>query len=118
MRFDFSSSSNSMDGEYLGIGNIQNSNVGYYMHREGTLVAIYAKALSSGGNPTKEFELRDGDDGDANLYTFQLSSYEFVNSDMNVDVNIGTLLKCWCSAVGGVSREPIVQVEVAWRWDG
>lgn len=115
-RANFVFSSDKAKGIYLRIGIISDASAAYYMHRPATIVGIFC--TSGEGDDTKTFTIRDGSQGDADIFSFSYSgSLEYANSLVNEDLNQYAKIKCWVSETGDNVENIVCQVEVAWRYE-
>lgn len=104
-----------IDGLYLSVGNVVASYAHHLMPRAGTITGIMANAepLAGKTDPAKVFEVYD----DLNLLaTFSLSNWEYYNLNVDIDVNEGAKLKVFCVLEGKRVRNPIVTLEIKWRY--
>jgi hypothetical protein len=114
-RANFVFSTDKAKGIYLRIGIISDASASYYMHRAATIVGIFC--TSGAGDNTKTFTIRDGAQGDLDIFSFSYSgSLEYANSLVNVDLNQYAKIKCWVSETGDNVENTVCQVEVAWRY--
>jgi hypothetical protein len=81
---------NDVNNEYLKIGQLVGSNIGYLMPRKGTVVSVSAK--SSSGFDNKRFQVRDDT---TPLLNFQYENDQKIDSTANVDFNAEALLQCF-----------------------
>ena len=107
--------SGNIDGLYMSIGNVVNSYAHFNMLRDATIVSVTADVdpvLSLYNN--KAFEIRaDG----VSIYNFSLVNYTYTNEDLNVDINTGQGLQMYVSDAEQRVRDPIVVLELRWRYD-
>lgn len=105
---------NNADGSWLRPANV-GSGTGFYMHRAVTITGMYQQC--GAGPTTKAFELRNGADGDSVILSYAFSgSLVYIDSNMNIDLPAGALLKGWVSDVDALVEDTICQIEVAWRY--
>ena len=115
-RTNFTFNSDKAKGVYLRIGIISDASAAYYMHRPATIVGIFC--TSGSGDNTKTFTIRDGAQGNANIFSFSYSgSLEYANSLVNVDFNQYARMKCWVSETGSNVEDTVCQIEIAWRYE-
>ena len=99
-----------IDGAYLpiGIGGV----ISYYIPRAATITSLYCKATA--GNDTKTFYIRDNV---TELYTFSFdNSYLYIDNVVRININEGAELRIFVSDEGIPVKDPIIQLEVAWRY--
>jgi len=109
------SSSGGIDNMYLGISNLKDYDLGWYMHRPACITGIYCRALS--GNNLKNFEIRDGSQGNLNIFPFSFpGTLIYINSNINVNLNQGSIIKVYVSGVGAPISDCMCQIEIAWRY--
>lgn len=107
--------SGNIDGLYLQIGTVTNSTAYYPIPRDSCIVYIIASADNT-TNPTKGFEIRDGSQANASVFSFNLSDWEYSSMDIDVNLSAGAQLKCFCTDVGTRSRDPIVSIGIRRRY--
>jgi len=105
--------SGNIDGLYLMIGDVVNSYAYFPIPRDACITTIIASAYNT-DNSSKGFEIRNTS---TTLFSFNLTNWEYSNFDANVDLDAGTRLKCFCSSAGARCRDPIITVEIRWRYD-
>lgn len=100
------------DNDYLKIMTVYGSSTAYLIPKNAIITGISCRA--SGGNASKEFKIKKDD---TNIFTFFLSSYQYENTDADINLDAGDELKVHCKGNGGGSVEnPIVVFELAWRY--
>jgi hypothetical protein len=105
----------SSDGSYLRLDNVSSSDAGWYLHRPATITGIYCRSVS--GYAYKYFEIRDGSQSDLMLYSFSYNnSQQYINSDVNTDLNQGSILKVYVGPAGIATQNCVCQIEIAWRY--
>lgn len=105
--------SGNIDGLYLMIGAVANSTLYFPIPVDACITAVTAVADNS-SNISKGFEVRDDT---TSIFSFNLSNWEYSNFNVNTDLSAGTKLKCFCVSTEDRSRDPIVTVEIRWRYD-
>lgn len=108
-RYDFTDNGNN-DGQYLRIGNIVSTTVGYVMPFDGSITAI--KASTGGGLATKSLVVQKNT---ASLLPFSLTSGSFTDLTVNVDFSAGDIIQVFVSASGGSINDPLVSIYTKWR---
>lgn len=102
-------------GQYMSIGNVTHSSAYYYVPRNGTITGIMASSEHA-QNPSKIFQLYDGVTTISGGL-FQCSNWEYTDLAADINIDAGTELKLHIISDGSVVRNPIVTIEVAWRFD-
>lgn len=105
-----------IDGLYLSIGNVSHADAHYYIPRPATITAIVASAEDK-GEDEKTFELRDGNDGNSVITSFITTAWSFQDMSMSVNMDQDTQLKVYATSAGQAGRNPIITVEVRWRYE-
>jgi hypothetical protein len=101
------------DGLFLSIGEVKIASAYYPIPRTATITAIIASAESS-DNPSKQFDIYNDT---TVLGSFSLSNWEYQNMNANIDIPADGKLKVFCSDIGVRSRNPIVTLEIKWRYE-
>jgi len=106
--------SGNIDGLYLSVGNVVNSYAHFHILRDATITAMTADQDAFGSSQDdKGYEIQvDG----ANVFSFNMVLHEYTNEAMNVDISTGGSLQMYCTAVGSRARDPIVNLELKWRY--
>jgi hypothetical protein len=107
--------SGNIDGLYMSVGNVVNAYANFRILREATIVSVTADVdpvLSQ--TATKAFEIQADQ---VSIYNFSLINYTYTNETLNVDVNPGQELQMYVSAADARVRDPIVVLELRWRYD-
>jgi hypothetical protein len=102
-----------IDGFYLMIGAVANSSLYFPILADACITAVTAAADQS-DNSSKGFEIRDDT---TSVFSFNLSNWEYSNFNVNVNLSAGAKLKCFCVAADTKCKDPIVTVEIRWRYD-
>lgn len=102
-------------GQYMSIGNVTHSSAYYYIPRTGVITGIMASSEHA-QNPSKILEFRD-DGTTISGGTFQYSNWEYNDLAANINVEPGMNLQLYITSAGLSIRNPIVFVEVVWRYD-
>lgn len=98
------------DDEYLRVGFMSDTDAGYIMPFDGTIVAITAD--SSGGTNNKGFEAQvNGVD----VINFNLSSGQYLDTTEDTDFSAGDRLQVFCVSAGGNVQDPVVSLFIKWR---
>lgn len=79
-----------VNNEYLNVGQLSGSDIGYLMPRNGTIVSISGK--SSSGLDSKGFQIRNDT---TSLLNFQYSNDQTIDTTANIDFDIESLLQCF-----------------------
>ncbi len=104
------------DGEYLTIGGWVSADF-YFFPRPARITSVYCRA--TGGDLNKQFYIYDGNnEPEIELYNFSLdgATYIFRDVNMNVPVDSDVLIRCYCSKVGAMVQNVVVQMQIAWRY--
>lgn len=107
--------SGNIDGLYMSIGNVVSSYAHFNMLRDATIVSVTADVdpvLSVA--PTKAFEIRADQ---SSIYNFSLVNFTYTNETLNVDIDTNQQLQMYVSDVDARVRDPIVVLELRWRYD-
>lgn len=100
------------DGNYLTAGWFSDAGSGYTVLKDGVIVGITASGGS--GNLTKGFSVRKSGSA-VDIFSFSLVAGKYYNDAVNVNVSAGDVIQVYCSADGGHSNAPMVQLVIAWR---
>lgn len=103
------------DGQYMSIGNVSHSSAYYFIPRTAAITGIMASAEHS-QNSSKILELRD-DGTTISGGTFQYSNWEYTNLAADINLEPGTKLQLYIRSDGAPMRNPIVMLELVWRYD-
>jgi len=107
--------SGNIDGLYMSIGNVVNSYAHFNMLRDATIVSVTADVdpvLSQ--TPTKAFEIQADQ---SSIYNFSLVNYTYTDETLNVDIDAAQQLQMFVSTADARVRDPIVVLELRWRYD-
>ena len=111
-----------IDGLYMSVGNVANSYAHFRIIRDATVVSVIADqdALLS-SHSTKTFEVHtetvvSGTPTDSIVYSFDMLNHTYTNENLNVDIDSESLLRIWVHPVGAKIRDPIVTLELKWRY--
>jgi hypothetical protein len=108
--------SGNIDGLYMSIGNVVNSYAHFHITRHATVTAITADQDPVGSSQQdKGYEIQADL---ATIFSFNMVLSEYTNENLNVDINAGEALRMYCSAIGSRARDPIVTLELKWRYAG
>ena len=106
----------SVKGAYLRISGVNNADTGYYTHNDATIVGVFCTSYT--GDTTHNFELRDAGAGHAYIFDFTYpGALSYINSNLNIDIDQGTLLQCYVADSGSPVSDTICQILVARRYD-
>lgn len=86
----------SVENGYLKIGEALDSNAGYPLIRNGTIVGIVANA--TGGHSDKEFQIQDNG---TPVHTFNLTNYNYKNSGLDIDLTINSIIQTFATDESG-----------------
>lgn len=101
------------DGSYLTVGGWSGADY-YYLPRPATITSLHCKARA--GHVGKSFSVED-EVSATTIYSFSLGAeYTFVDNDLNINVDVESLLRVYVSPVGNPTKDPICQIELAWRY--
>ena len=103
------------DGTYMTIGNVSHDSAYYYIPRPACIVGVTANAQAS-QNATKNFTLEDASTS-SGVLDFQMANWVYRSFAEDADVDEGVELKCYVNAEGLSVRNPVVMMEVRWRYD-
>jgi len=102
------------DGVYLRVGDVANSDAGYYISKPATIVLLYC--ISTGGDTTKSFTIENNH---SVLSTFQYNgSLQYLNNLAHIDLDTATILQVKVSSDGDKVENTVLQMEIAWRYTG
>jgi len=107
--------SGNIDGLYMSVGNVVNSYAHFHIIRDATITSVTADQdpiLSA--QPDKGYQIQANG---APIYSFNMVSNEYTNTGLNVDVNTDDELQMYVVAAGARVRDPIVNLELRWRYD-
>ena len=107
--------SGNIDGLYMSVGNVVNSYAHFHILRDATVTAITADQDPTGSSdPDKNYEIRaNGTD----VFNFDMITHEYTNEVANTDIYAGDSLQMYISGDGPRVRDPIVNLEIRWRYD-
>jgi hypothetical protein len=108
-RYDFTDNGNN-DGQYLKVGNIVSTTVGYVMPFDGSITAV--KASTGGGLATKDLVVQKNT---SSLLPFSLTGGSFTDLTVDVDFSAGDIIQVFVSASGGSINDPLVSIYTKWR---
>jgi len=103
-----------IDGLYMSVGNIIDAYAHYNIVRDATIVSASAEQRPAGSFATKGYEIHT--DG-SSVYSFSMVSHSYANNSLNVDIDQDEGLQVFCTAAGSKSRDPIVNLELRWRYN-
>ena len=103
------------DGTYMTIGNVSHDSAYYYMPRPACIVGVTANAQNT-QNDTKSFTIEDYATS-SGILDFQLTDWVYRSFNENADVDEGVEIKCYISNEGLAVRNPVVMMEIRWRYD-
>ena len=107
--------SGNIDGLYMSVGNVVNSYAHFNITRPATITALTADQDPIGSTQAdKGYEVRNGG---ATMYSFSMVSHTYSNSNLNVAVSSGTSLQMFTVSAGAKVRDPIVNLELRWRYE-
>ena len=85
------------------------------------VLALIIASCEQKQNPSTTIELRDGRYSPATasgvITSFNLSNWEYFDDAADVDLTAGTKLQAFVTTSGTVSRNPIVTVQIRWRYE-
>ena len=99
-------------GINLELNGISNSDIGFELHKNSTLVGI--DILSASGDLSKEFQILEG--GTSKL-TFNLTDGHYQNMDLNIDFTQGSKLKLYATSSGSPAKDVFAYATIAWRYE-
>ena len=105
--------SGNLDGLYLSIGNVVDSYAHYHILRDATITAITADQGPGSAEPTKGYEIQANG---LNVFSFNMVDDSYINESMNVDISADDSLQMYCVAAGARARDPIITLELKWRY--
>ncbi len=103
------------DGTYMTIGNVSHDSAHYYMPRPACIVGVTANAQAT-SNSQKIFTLEDAATS-SGMLNFQMTNWVYRSFTEDSDVDEGVELKCYIGNEGLAVRNPVVMMEVRWRYD-
>lgn len=103
-------SESSINGQYMGIGDVQNADTGYLIPSDFTLTKV--SVISAAGNATKQFEIRVNNN---TVNTFNLIDNQYINTTLNIDLFAGDVLKMFVSGAGSSVRGAVAILYGKWR---
>jgi hypothetical protein len=107
--------SGNIDGLYMSVGNVVNSYAHFHILRDATITAIAADQDPVGSSqPDKDYEVQTNG---ADVFTFSMILHEYTNEALNIDINEDDALQMYVVSVGTRVRDPIVNLEIRWRYD-
>lgn len=101
--------SGTVTSQYLNIGDLALSSVGYLVPRQGTIISCSIRA--TGGNDDCSFDIRDN--GNQILQKSFSDSYELFDFSLDTNFDSEAILQCYCM---DTAENPIVTIELAWRY--
>jgi len=88
----------------------------FHITRDATVTAITADQDPVGSSQQdKGYEIQAGG---SNIFNFNMVLSEYTNDNLNVDISAGEALQMYCSSIGSRARDPIVTLELKWRYAG
>ena len=99
-------------GLYLSIGTVGHEDVYYYIPRAATITAIIM-ASEQKGEPAKSFDIKDGA---TTVTSFTGSGFKYQDMLADYDLDSGAELKIFCTAAGQACRNPVIILEIRWRY--
>jgi hypothetical protein len=103
-----------IDGLYLSVGNVVSSYAHYNIVRDATIVSISAEQDPGSSAVNKGYEIHDTA---VSIYNFSMAPHSYTNNNLNVDIDTDANLQMFCVAAGAKSRDPIINLELRWRYD-
>lgn len=99
-------------GLYMSIGNVGHEDAYYYIARPATVTGIIMGSESK-GESAKTFQVVNGS---TVLSSFTGSNFKYRNMSANVELPDEAELKVFITSAGQACRNPIVVLEIRWRY--
>lgn len=99
-------------GLYMSIGQVGHEDVYYYIPRPACITA-QIMASETKGESAKTYQIIDGA---TVLDSFTGTNYKYQNMAAQVNLNEGAELKVYCTSTGQSARNPVIVLEIRWRY--
>lgn len=106
--------SGNIDGLYLSVGNVVDSYAHYNMTRPAAIVSISADQNPTGSLATKGYDIIASA---VTVYSFNMVNDTYSNTNLNVELDQSAELQMFCVAAGARARDPIINLELRWRYE-
>ena len=105
--------SGNIDGLYMSVGNVVNSYAHFHILRDATITALTADQDIASSQADKGYEIQvDG----SSVFNFNVTLHEYINENLNVDIPEDGKLQAYVVALGARVRDPILNLELRWRY--
>jgi len=101
-----------VSGLYMSIGNVGHEDVYYYIPRPACITG-QIMAAENKGEDTKTYQIIDGA---TVLDSFTGTNYKYQNMAAKVNLDFGAELKVFCTSAGQAARNPVIVLEIRWRY--
>ena len=105
--------SGNIDGLYMSVGNVVNSYAHYHILRDATITSITADQDLASSQPDKGYEIQTNG---ISVFNFNMVAHSYTNENMNTDISAADSLQMYVVAAGARVRDPIVTLELKWRY--
>ena len=108
----FTFSYKNADNVKMKIDNLNHGDIGYLIPKKATIVSVYGSATHGEDSKGFSIEVNNND-----VFEFEMVDYKYKNANINIDIDEDSKLSMMVGKDGKKIRNPIVCVEVVWRYN-
>jgi hypothetical protein len=102
------------DGSYMSIGNLSHSSAYYYIPRAATVISVSSSAQKT-QESSKGFQIETAASG--TVLEFSHTDWVYRDNTVNVRLDPEDEMKAYITSAGQSIRNPIVTLEIKWRYE-